>query len=235
MPERPEVLIVQHVAVEGPGLILANLEAAGAAAQTIRVDRGMSVPHSLAGFSGLVVMGGPMGVYETEKYPHLRDELTLLEDALARRAPVLGICLGSQLLAAALGARVQPSGGTELGWLDVELSDAGWDDPAFAGCPPLFRPLHWHGDVFDLPAGAVSLARSDRTQHQAFRAERALGLLFHLEVQPAQVAEMARLFAGEVAAAGVDRADLIAQSADRAERIAPVARQVFGDWAASLL
>jgi GMP synthase (glutamine-hydrolysing) len=235
MAERPEVLILQHVAVEGPGLLLDVLEAAGAATHTLRVDRGMAVPRTLAGYAGLVVMGGPMGVYETDAYPHLRDELALIEDALRRSAPTIGICLGSQLLAAALGARVEPGSHKEIGWLDVRLSDAGQSDAAFAGCPRVFRPLHWHGDVFELPPGAVSLARSELTPHQVFRAApSALGLLFHLEARPAQVGAMAETFAQELASAGVDAAGLIATSAESAARIEPVAKQVFGHWAAAL-
>lgn len=236
MVERPEVLIVQHVSVEGPGLLRDVLESAGASTHTIRVDRGMPVPRTLTGYAGLVVMGGPMGVYETAEYPHLRDELALIEDAIGRAAPVIGICLGSQLLAAALGARVEPGERKEIGWFDVHLSAAGRSDAAFASCPPVFRALHWHGDVFELPAGAVSLARSELTTHQAFRAgANALGLLFHLEARPAQVAEMARVFADELAAAGVDAAALSAASDAAAARIEPVAKHVFGSWAAALL
>lgn len=235
MVERPEVLIVQHVAEEGPGLLLDVLEAAGAGARTIRVDRGVPVPRTLDGHAGLVIMGGPMGVYETAAYPHLRDELALIEDALRCSAPTIGVCLGSQLLAAALGARVEAGPRKEIGWFDVHLSGAGRNDAAFASCPPVFRALHWHGDVFELPPGAVSLARSELTTHQAFRAgPNALGLLFHLEARAAQVADMAGVFADELAAAQVDGAALIAGSADAAARIEPVARQVFGSWAAAL-
>lgn len=236
MGERPEVLIVQHVAVEGPGLLLDVVEARGAGAHTVRVDRGMPVPRSLGHHAGLIVMGGPMGVYETAQHPHLRDELALIEDALGRGAPLIGICLGSQLLAAALGARVEPGERKEIGWFDVHLSAAGRSDAAFEACPPLFQPLHWHGDVFELPPGAVSLARSALTTHQAFRAgSNALGLLFHLEARPAQVAEMAALFADELAAAQVDGAALIAASAEAAARAEPIAKQVFGSWASGLV
>jgi GMP synthase (glutamine-hydrolysing) len=171
-----------------------------------------------------------MGVSDAERLPHLRDELLLIESALRRRAPVLGVCLGSQLLAAALGARVYASGRKEIGWLEVERTD-----PAFAGVPQRFRPLHWHGDIFDLPYGATSLARSAQTEHQAFRArEGALGLLFHLEATSAHVAQMAAAFPDELKYAGIDAAALVASSDSRAAEIEPIARGVFGRWAAQL-
>ena len=225
-----DVLILQHVAVESPGRILPALEQVRATPRIVRVDLGEPVPRVLEGFAGLVVMGGPMGVYETERHPHLRDELALIEDGLKRRAPVLGVCLGSQLLAAALGARVYPSGGKEIGWLEVRLTAAARSDPAFARVADRFRPLHWHGDVFDLPAGAVSLASSDATPHQAFRAEgSALGLLFHLEVTPAQVARMSETFAAELDAS--DRAALLGTTERESAEIERVAASVFSSWA----
>src|SRR5580658_516385 len=115
MSDRPRVLVLQHVSVEGPGKILDSLRAAGASHDIVRIDLGAPVPSKLDSFAGLVVMGGPMSVYEASRYPHVRDELGLIEDALRRGAPVLGVCLGSQLLAAALGARVYPSGRKEIG------------------------------------------------------------------------------------------------------------------------
>jgi GMP synthase (glutamine-hydrolysing) len=227
-------LIIQHVEPEGPGRILGAIHAAGASAHVLRVDRGDAVPRSLSGFDGLVVMGGPMGVGDASRLPHLRDELSLLEHTLGGQAPILGVCLGSQLLAAALGARVYSSGRKEIGWLDVDLTERGRADLAFSGVGARFRPLHWHGDVFDLPSGAVSLARSQMTEHQAFRAGEALGLLFHLEIVDGQVTAMAEAFSEELEGAGVDRVALAASSDDHAARIAPTAALVYGAWAARL-
>lgn len=235
MRREPQVLILQHVSVEGPGRVVEALESLGAAWEIRRVDLGAPVPITLAPFSGLVVMGGPMSVYESGEIPHIGEELRLIEEALRRQKPILGICLGSQLLAAALGARVYSSGRKEIGWFDVHLTEAGRSDPAFSRVAAPFRALHWHGDSFDLPSGAVSLARSALTEHQAFRAGRhALGLLFHLEATAAQVVAMADAFSEELAAASVDRVELLKDSERFAPKIEPLASEVFGDWAAAL-
>jgi GMP synthase (glutamine-hydrolysing) len=119
--------------------------------------------------AGLIVMGGPMGVYEEARFPFLRRERNLIERALADRVPVLGICLGSQLLASALGAPVRKGLRKEIGWHPVYLEDAAGDDPLFRETPVEFDAFHWHGDVFDLPTGAVRLAHSSLTEYQAFR------------------------------------------------------------------
>ncbi len=230
-----KLVILQHVDVEGPGRIEESLRARHLEWHTVRIDQGDALPAGLDGISGLVVMGGPMSVYEVEAFPHLREEVHLVEQAVAAGLPVLGVCLGSQLLAAALGAQVRSSGGKEIGWLPVTTANSAATDPLFAGLPARFEPLHWHGDVFDLPQGAVRLASSALTENQAFRfGDRAYGLLFHLEATAAQVEVMARTFAGELAAAGVDPARLVARSERAADRIAPVAEHVFGRWASML-
>jgi GMP synthase (glutamine-hydrolysing) len=227
-------LVLQHVAVEGPGRIAAALAAAGIEPRAVRIDQGAAVPRTVGDARGLVVMGGPMGVYEADRHPHLANELALIRDALARDVPVLGICLGSQLVAAALGAEVRPSGTQEIGFLPVTLADGASDDPLFAGVAPAFTALHWHGDVFDLPPGAAHLASSAMTAHQAFRRGRAWGLLFHLEADAAQVRAMAETFAADLARANVDAAKLVAAADALTSRLGPVADTVFSRWVALL-
>src|SRR4029453_12808101 len=135
---------------------------------------------------------------EGDQYPHLRHELRLIETALRHNVPILGICLGSQLLAATLGARVYPGQQKEIGWYPITLKDNASQDRLWHEIDCRFTALHWHGDVFDLPPGAVSLASSALTEHQAFRyGDRAYGLLFHLEVTPSQLQEMVQTFQGE--------------------------------------
>jgi GMP synthase (glutamine-hydrolysing) len=229
----PEVIVLQNAAAEGPGLVADALASMGARLRLVRADLGAPVPRSPEGAAGVVVMGGPMGVPERDRHPHLRDALRLLEAALRSELPVLGICLGSQLLAAALGARVAPSGSREIGWLEVERLAGAEGDPLLGATPQRFTPLHWHGDVFDLPAGAVSLARSTRTESQAFRyGELAWGILFHLEANEAQVQAMLRAFGDEVREAGVAPETIAAAAPERLASLRPIAERTFATFAA---
>lgn len=180
--ERPTLLAIQHVPWETPHRIL---DACGALrVRTAKPLAGQPLPaHEEV--AGAVVMGGPMNVDETERFPGLAAEREWLAEAVRRELPLLGICLGSQLLARALGAEVRPGGKKEIGFAPVEVSDA--DDPVLGGLAPRAAVLHWHGDVFDLPDGARSLARSAATEHQAFRVGNAWGVLFHPEADYALV------------------------------------------------
>ena len=179
-----KIYVLQHHPVESLCNIADALEGAALAWQYVHVNEGQSVPASMKGAGGLVVLGGPMGVYQTERYPWLRDEMRLIEDAIGSNLPVLGICLGAQILAAALGAKVDRNpNGKEIGWHPIRLSDAAKDDRLMRDLPATMTPFHWHGDIFDLPSGAVSLASSDKTPCQAFRhGDKTYGFQFHFEV-----------------------------------------------------
>jgi GMP synthase (glutamine-hydrolysing) len=169
-------LIIQHLAFEDLGSFAAILTAQGFTLDFIDApvfdwDTLDPLKHTL-----WIVLGGPIGVYELENYPFLTHELDNLRQRLNANLPTLGICLGSQLIAAALGAAVYPSGIKEIGWAPL-LNPTAWlevlrDTPV----------LHWHGDTFDLPSGARCLASSAQCKHQAFAKGRALGLQFHPEV-----------------------------------------------------
>jgi GMP synthase (glutamine-hydrolysing) len=227
----PKVLVVQHVAEEPPGVIGEALEDAGLEIATARVFRGDAVPVSSEGFSAVVLMGGPMGVHEADNHRHLWQEMQLIESALRADVPLLGICLGSQLLAAVLGAKVAPAGFLEVGWFPVTLEGGARDDALLGSCPRSFTALHWHGDAFELPAGAVHLARSEKTAVQAFRSGRAYGLLFHAEVDAVQLAYMARAFESDVAQAGTT-ADAIAEGAlVHGAELRSLANGIFGRFA----
>lgn len=226
------VWVVQHVAAEGPGLIGEALLDRNRPTHPIRIHLGEAVPRSAEGAAGIVVMGGPMGVYEADRFPHLEDELALLRDAMRRDVPVIGICLGSQLLAAALGATVRPSGFKEIGWEAVTRSEAARADPLWRELPAEFMGFHWHGDVFDLPPGAVGLASSSLTPVQAFRSGRsAYGILFHLEVGAAQIAEMTTVFADELRAAGISGTGIVAGATRHLVELQGHGRRVFSAWA----
>ena len=138
--------------------------------------------------SGLVIMGGPMSA--NDPLPGLGDELELIGRALHDDVPVLGICLGSQLIAKALGAKVYPNARLEIGWEPVWLTDAAQGDPLFGGIAPPETFFHWHGETFDLPAGAEWLAYSGKCRHQAFRYGRKVyGIQFHPEITPEMIAD----------------------------------------------
>jgi GMP synthase (glutamine-hydrolysing) len=195
------------------------------------VHEGDAVPTSIGEHTGLVVMGGPMSVYEDDRYPHLHSERKLIESALEKRVPTLGVCLGSQLLASALGATVQPGRQKEIGWYPVSLEPGAKDDALFGAAPRSFIPLHWHGDVFDLPSGAVGLARSALTRCQAFSfGGFAYGLLFHLEVTSEQLSDMTTTFGDELAAAGVAPRELLSGWSAHGTMLEAVGEMVFGLW-----
>ena len=180
----PSCLVVQHVAPEGPYAVGDALAAAGVDVTVCRVFAGDPVPEEVDGLDGVVVMGGPMSAATDDGFPTRKAEIGLLADALRRELPTLGVCLGAQLLAAAAGGRVtEGTAGSEIGWAPVDLTAAATGDPLLDGLPDRLEVLHWHGDTFSLPPGAVHLATSPRYASQAFRAgRRAWGLQFHVEV-----------------------------------------------------
>jgi GMP synthase (glutamine-hydrolysing) len=180
--ERPVLLAIQHVPWETPHRIL---DACGAlAVRTAKPLAGQPLPaHEEV--AGAVVMGGPMNVDEVERFPALAAEREWLAEAMRREMPVLGICLGAQLLARALGTEVMAGKRKELGFAEVEVLDPA--DPLLGGLAPGAEVLHWHGDSFELPDGAIRLASSELTETQAFRLANAWGILFHPEADFALV------------------------------------------------
>lgn len=175
---------MRHVPWEGPHRIADALTAAELTLDERCVLEGDPLP-AVSDVAGAVFMGGPMNVDEVERYPGLLAEREWLASAVAADLPVLGVCLGSQLLARALGSSVRPGPAPEIGWAPVEVFDA--TDPLVGALAPQTSVLHWHGDIFDLPDGAELLASSERTQVQAFRAANAWGTLFHAEADTALV------------------------------------------------
>jgi GMP synthase (glutamine-hydrolysing) len=177
-----DILVLQHIACEPPGVYEDILHEREARLHRVELDEDEHLPDWRE-FDAVVAMGGPMSVNDDAELPWLREEKRTIGEAVRAGVPYWGACLGVQLLAASLGARVYPGHAPEVGILPVTLTDQALADPIFAGLPRELLTLQWHGDTFDLPAGAIALARSPAYPNQAFRwGERAYGVQFHLEL-----------------------------------------------------
>jgi GMP synthase (glutamine-hydrolysing) len=228
-----KVYVLQHHRVENLGTIAEALEGAALAWQYIRVHEGHPVPREMKGAGGLIVMGGPMAAYQADRYPFLRDEMVLIEQAVTEELPVLGVCLGAQIVATALGARVTRNpAGKEIGWYPVTLSDSALEDRLWRGVAPTITPFHWHGDIFELPTGAVSLASSEKTPCQAFRYGKSVyALQFHIEVTPESVAAMAAEWPRELEKEEISAAEMIGAAAGHIPQLELLSDAIFGRWA----
>ena len=229
-----EVLIIQHQAGEGPGTIEEELLGMGHKVRKVRVDEGDKVPREVGPLSGLVVMGGSMGVGDQGKLSHLKDEIALLKQFLAAEKPILGICLGAQLLAAALGTEVA-AGEKEIGWFPARKLPDAFKDPVLRRLPENFPALMWHGDHFALPKGAVHLLSTDKCTCAAFRhGKKAYGLVPHLEMTAAMVDEMVAGSRKELVAAGVEAGQILEDTSEHAEPAEELARVMWRAWAGLL-
>lgn len=189
-----KIAVFQHVAYEILGTLHPLLKDQGFRIRYVNFGRHDYKMIDMRKYDGLVVLGGPMGVYEADRFPHLKEELAAIQLALELKKPVLGICLGSQLLAAALGAKVYAAGVKEIGWHDVSMTEEGAKDPVFKYFKPTENIFQWHGDTFDLPPGAVHLAGSKLFPHQAYRfGDHTYGLQFHLEVDEPMILRWLRV------------------------------------------
>jgi GMP synthase (glutamine-hydrolysing) len=222
---------VRHLAFEDLGLLADLLPAAGYGAGHLEAGIDDLSGLRLDRDDLLIVLGGPISAFDEARYPFLVDELQLIERSLEAGVPVLGICLGAQLLARALGARVHPGPAKEIGFAPVGLTAEGR-----ASCLAVLENaaspvLHWHGDTFDLPAGAVRLAATALTPNQAFAAgARTLALQFHVEAEPRQFERWLIGHAGELAAERIDVAALRADAIRHAPRLAASGRMLLSAW-----
>src|SRR5690348_15484193 len=228
-----KIWVLQHHPVENLGAIANSLEEAALAWQYVRVFDGAPIPADMKGAGGLIVMGGPESVYELDRYPHLRDEMRLMESALRDQKPILGVCLGAQLLASVLGATVKRGDSREIGWYPVRLSESATDDRLMRGLPQEFMAAHWHSDVFDLPKGAVALASSAMTAVQAFRFEdKAYGLLFHAEISEDRIARLVSEFGEDLKRVGVDGDSYLARAPEYLPALSEIGAKIYSRWAA---
>ncbi|MFZ2385369.1 MAG: type 1 glutamine amidotransferase [Candidatus Omnitrophota bacterium] len=182
------ILIIKHIDIEGAGTLEDFFGNAGRSVSVINVSAGVRLPETLAGVEAVVCLGGPMNVYEEDKHPFLIKENSILKKALARRIPVLGICLGAQLLAKACGARVSKSPVKEIGWYKILQTPDAKHDRLFSGLKEELSVFEWHEDTFELPVGGILLAEGSACRNQAFRVgDNAYGIQFHIEVTPEMI------------------------------------------------
>ena len=190
-------LVLQHIECEPPGVYEDVLVERGVEIERVELDRGEPLPP-WRDVDAVIAMGGPMSVNDDADHPWLTDEKRTIAEAVRAGVPFWGVCLGVQLLAASLGARVYPGPQPEVGLMPVTLSEEALADPVFAELPREVLTLQWHGDTFDLPEGATVLAGSPVCPNQAFRwGERAYGVQFHLEVSTEMAKEWAAVPAYE--------------------------------------
>jgi GMP synthase-like glutamine amidotransferase len=191
------VVVFRHIECEGPGYLGDFLDARRVPYRVIRIDAGEAVPARIDGAGGLVFMGGPMSV--NDPLPWIAQELALIRQACAAGMPVLGHCLGGQLIAKALGAEVGANAVKEIGWHEIACTDAAQRTGLRGRLPARFGGFHWHGETFALPPGAALLMQSAHCPHQAFLKDRALALQFHVEVTGAMVRDWCAEYRAELA------------------------------------
>jgi GMP synthase (glutamine-hydrolysing) len=226
-------LVLRHTQAEGLGLLANVLREGGIHHRYLDLPRGEPAPRDLRGVGGLIVLGGPMAVYEAERHPFLKAELALLERSLTAGRPVLGICLGAQMIASVLGARVYAGERREVGWAPVRLTADGLDDPVFGGGEQELTVFHMHGDTYELPPDARNLATSAVYEQQAFRwGDLVYGLQFHLEFTDTMIGRLvsepeSRAY---IAGAGVDPQALLAESPAHVRPLSAVVQRVFSNF-----
>jgi GMP synthase-like glutamine amidotransferase len=226
----PHWLIIRNVATEGPGILGQVLAEQGTAHRTIDAFGAEPLPETLDGVDGLVILGGPMGVYEESRHPALPKQRRLAAAAMETGLPVLGICLGAQLMASALGSRVFPGPRKEIGWAPLELTAEGAADPVLAPLATAPAVFHLHGDTFDRPEPAIHLARTNLYEMQALRmGRRAYALQFHLEftVETIDAVVDDPDCRADLMALGTSAEAIRAESPARVRALDPFARAVF--------
>ncbi len=225
------IRIFRHIECEGPGFFAEVLDEQAIPYQIVAIDKHAAVPASLDDVSALVFMGGPMSV--NDPLPWIEQECQLIRDAFKQDIPVLGHCLGGQLIGKALGGRVGPNPVREIGWLPVRKIASPAADDWLAELPDEFTAFHWHGETFSLPAGATPLLESDHCRHQGFAIGKALALQCHVEMTAAMVAEWAERYSDELAQPSESvqgREAMLLDIDRRAESLQQVARALYQRW-----
>ena len=218
------VLIVKHIECEGPGYLEDFLHDNGIEYEIARMYEGKQLPDI---FDALIVLGGPMNVYAEERYPYLKRLNTMIKNFVIAGGHYLGFCLGGQLLAKALGAKVRKNQTKEIGNFEIQLTEGGVEDQLFKGFSTVFPALEWHGDTFEIPTGAIKLGESKLCANQAFRFKNAYGLQFHLEATAEMLAEWVKVYEDELTEERIDAAVLIEETKRKADNYRESSNQLF--------
>lgn len=193
------VLFIKNISIEDPGTFGQFLDQKNIQYSIVDLSIDQQLPKDFSNIEAVVVLGGPMNVDEEDKHPFLTKEIVFIKEVLKRRIPYLGLCLGSQLLAKACGARVGKSPQEEIGFSFVEFNDEGVSDPLLSGLGGVIEVFQWHGDMFEIPTKANLLALSDKCPHQAFRInDNAYGLQFHVEITDKSIVQWTDAYVKDV-------------------------------------
>ena len=235
MPRMQSVAIVRHAAHEGPGYFAEFLDRHDIPHRLVRIDANDPVPQSLAGISGLVLMGGPMSV--NDDLPWIPKVVHLIQQAVARDVPVLGHCLGGQLMAKALGGAVTRNPVREIGWLPVERVDNPIAQQWLNGLSPAFEVYHWHGETFTIPTGATRILASRDCPNQAYALGKHLGMQCHVEMTPALIESWATTGADELKPSPTvqTRAQMLAQVETKTDQLHRIADVLYARWIQGLV
>lgn len=197
-----KILAIRHVEIEHLGVFEEHLKSLGIEYKYLDTPKGERLSEPIESYSALIVLGGYMGAYEEDIYEFLPYEFKLMEEALKKGIPLLGICLGAQMLAKVLGARVYPGEkGKEIGWMEVIKRG---NHPYFEEFPERLKVFQWHGDTFDLPKGAVRVFSSEKYENQGFVYEKSVGLQFHIEVEKGLARTWKDAYKEEILEEGID-------------------------------
>ncbi|QEZ46743.1 glutamine amidotransferase [Cupriavidus oxalaticus] len=222
--------VIQHLAFEHAGVIGNALRARGHALRVFQAGVDDLRPIADEPADLLLILGGPIGVYETDAYPWLKGEIALIRQRLAAGGKMIGVCLGAQLIARAAGARVYP-GTREIGWAPIEPTPAGRDSALGELAAASWEVLHWHGDTFDLPPGAELLASTAAVTNQAYAiGNQVLALQFHPEVMPGDIEAWLIGHTVELGKAGIDPRAIRARTAEVGAKVAAAGERVFARW-----
>lgn len=232
---RPKILVFQHVPYEPLGTLDPLLKEAGFRIRYVNFGREPEVRPHLERYEALIVLGGPMNADQIETFPNLRAEVDIIREALERDMSILGICLGAQLLAKALGGSVARNARREIGWYDIELTPAGRQDPVLAAFSTRQEVFQWHEDGISLPPGVVRLAGSEISPVQAFRfGEHAYGFQFHLEASQPLIERWLTVPDHEATLAdeegNIDADEILERTKTAVEPLQLLSRKTFGRW-----